>query len=81
MVSRQAITCDGIMGEPKWEVIQSHEIGKSRSTEIPPPALKRGHAFVRTASSLVSVGTEEYMLELARKPFLGKALARSDLVH
>jgi hypothetical protein len=32
-------------------------------------------------ASLVSVGTEKYMLELARKSLLGKALARPDLVR
>src|SRR5207244_1196115 len=34
----------------------------------------------RTRASLVSVGTEKYMLELASKSLLGKALARPDLV-
>jgi hypothetical protein len=32
-------------------------------------------------ASLVSVGTEKYMLELAQKSLLGKALARPDLVR
>jgi NADPH:quinone reductase-like Zn-dependent oxidoreductase len=37
--------------------------------------------LVATRASLVSVGTEKYMLELAQKSLLGKALARPDLVR
>jgi len=37
--------------------------------------------LVRTAASLVSVGTEEYMLELIRRSLLGKGLARPDLLR
>jgi polar amino acid transport system substrate-binding protein len=32
-------------------------------------------------ASLVSVGTEKYMLELAKKSLIGKALARPDVVR
>jgi len=32
-------------------------------------------------ASFVSVGTEKYMLELARKSLVAKALARPDLVR
>jgi hypothetical protein len=37
--------------------------------------------LVRTMASLVSVGTEKYMLELAQKSLVGNALARSELVR
>ena len=49
-------------------------------TEVPPPAAKQGWILVQTLCSLVSVGTEKYMLEMAKKSLLGKALARPDLV-
>jgi len=46
-----------------------------------PTRARQGHVLVATRASLVSVGTEKYMLELARKSLLGKALARPDLVR
>lgn len=63
------------------QVIQGYKTGELRSTELPQPAPKRGHVLVRTAASLVSVGTEEYMLELIRRSLLGKGLARPDLLR
>jgi len=51
-------------------------------TDVPVPARARpGQVLVRTMASLVSVGTEKYMLELAKKSLLGKALARPDVVR
>jgi hypothetical protein len=63
------------------QVLQSYKTGKLDVVDVPSPALKRGCVLVRTIASLVSVGTEKYMLELARKSLLGKALARPDLVR
>jgi|GEM_PF-6442763 len=44
--------------------------------ETPVAAAIRSHVLIRTMASLVSVGTEKYMLELARKSLLGEELAR-----
>ena len=44
--------------------------------KVPVSVPKTGHILVRTVASLVSVGTEKYMLELARKSLLGEELAR-----
>ena len=63
------------------QVLQSYKSGVLKLTEVPIPALKGGHVLVRTVASLVSVGTEKYMLELARKSLVGKALARPDLAR
>ena len=47
---------------------------------MPLPKATAGRVVVRTEASLVSVGTEKAMFELARKSLLGKARARPDLV-
>lgn len=64
----------------RW-VVQSYRTGKVELVEAPAPLASRGRVVVRTQASLVSVGTERYMLEMARKSLLGKALARPDLVR
>ena len=63
------------------QLLQSYKTGTLRLLDMPVPAPKRDHFLIRTAVSLVSVGTEKYMLELAKKSLLGKALARPDLVR
>lgn len=63
------------------QVLQSYKTGELRLDELPTPALRNGHILVHTATSLVGVGTEKYMLEMAKKSLLGKALARPDLVR
>jgi len=62
------------------QLVQNNRTGQIHLADIPTPACKQGHLLVRAATSLVSVGTEKYMLELAKKSLLGKALARPDLV-
>jgi len=63
------------------QVIQNYKTGEPRIEKVPASMPKRGHALVSSAASPVSVGTEKYMLELAKKSLLGKALARPDLVR
>ncbi|MCP2621139.1 bi-domain-containing oxidoreductase, partial [Candidatus Aminicenantes bacterium AC-334-E05] len=62
------------------QIIQNYKTGEIQLVEIPPPALKRSFVLVQNVTSLVSVGTEKYMLEIAKKSLLGKARARPDLV-
>jgi len=57
------------------QLIQSYKTGKLRVAKVPVSVPQTGHILVRTVASLVSVGTEKYMLELARKSLLCKALA------
>ena len=59
---------------------QNYKKGTLRLVEVPEPRVSKGKVVVRTASSLVSTGTEKHMVDLARKSLLGKALARPDLV-
>lgn len=63
------------------QVIQSYRTGELELVEVPAPALRPSGILVRTVASLVSVGTERYMLEMARKSLAGKAIARPDLAR
>ena len=63
------------------QVVQNYKAGDLYLAETPAPLAGTGRVLVRTAASLVSIGTEKYMLELARKSLVGKALARPDLVR
>ncbi|MBI4634947.1 MAG: bi-domain-containing oxidoreductase [Candidatus Rokubacteria bacterium] len=63
------------------QVVQSYRTGELSVRDVPVPAPRRGEVLVATAASVVSVGTERAMLEMARKSLLGKALARPDLVR
>lgn len=63
------------------QVIQSYRTGELELADVPAPVAAPGSLIVRTVCSVVSVGTEKYMLDLARKSLLGKALARPDLAR
>ena len=62
------------------QVIQNYNTGELILAEVPAPSLGNNSLLIRTETSLVSVGTERYMLDLAKKSLIGKALARPDLV-
>jgi predicted dehydrogenase/threonine dehydrogenase-like Zn-dependent dehydrogenase len=62
------------------QLIQSYKTGEIRLVELPRPQVRGGFLLVQTRASLVSVGTERHMVEMARKSLIGKALARPDLV-
>lgn len=63
------------------QVIQNYRTGKIGLEDVPIPLCKAGGALVKNISSLVSVGTEKLMIDLAQKSLLGKAMARPDLVR
>lgn len=62
------------------QIIQNYKTGELQLVEVPSPSIKRGFVLVKNVASLVSVGTEKYMLEMAKKSLLGKAIARPDLL-
>ncbi|MEW5807008.1 MAG: bi-domain-containing oxidoreductase [Acidobacteriota bacterium] len=62
------------------QVIQNYKTGELQLVDVPPPALKKGCLLIQNLFSLVSVGTEKNILEMAKKSLLGKAMARPDLV-
>jgi hypothetical protein len=45
--------------------------------KVPVSVPKTGHILVRTVASLVSVGTEKYMLELARPDLVRQVIAKA----
>ncbi|HXA50158.1 MAG TPA: zinc-binding dehydrogenase, partial [Candidatus Acidoferrum sp.] len=63
------------------QVIQNIRNGRTLVREIPPPVCLPGHVIVAEVASLISVGTERYVVELARKSLLGKMLDRPDQVR
>jgi predicted dehydrogenase/threonine dehydrogenase-like Zn-dependent dehydrogenase len=63
------------------QVLQDARTGDLRVTDVPAPQMLPGCVLVRTAASLVSVGTERASAEFARKNLLSKAKARPDLVR
>ena len=63
------------------QVVQEIRSGKTGVREIPDPVALPGHVVVRTVASLVSAGTERYVVDLARKSLLGKARERPDHVR
>ncbi len=63
------------------QVVQDVRSGKTGVREIPDPVAAPGQVVVAAAASLVSAGTERYVVELARKSLIGKARERPDHVR
>jgi predicted dehydrogenase/threonine dehydrogenase-like Zn-dependent dehydrogenase len=61
-------------------VIEDYKSGAVVLANVPAPGVSHGRILVRTVNSLISIGTERAMLEVACKSLLGKALARPDWV-
>jgi predicted dehydrogenase len=62
-------------------VVQNIRTGRTEIVEIPVPKPPPGAVLVRTAASVVSVGTERMVVEFAARSLLGKARSRPDLVR
>jgi len=62
------------------QLIQNYKTGELQLIELPSPVIKKDFVLVRNVASLISVGTESYMIEMAKQSLLGKAKARPDLV-
>ena len=62
------------------QVIQSYRNCSLQLVEVPALQLKPETLLVRTAFSLISIGTERCMLDLAKKSLAGKAMARPNPV-
>jgi len=59
---------------------QNYKTGELQMLEVPMITVKNG-LLIETKASLVSIGTEKAMIDVARKSLLGKALARPDWVR
>lgn len=62
------------------QVLQYMNTGETRVEEVPTPQVKEKTALVKTAASLVSAGTERYLVEFAEKNIVQKATSRPDLM-
>lgn len=62
------------------QVVQSIRTGTTTVRELPDPIAPPGGVVVASVCSLVSAGTERYVVELAKKSLLGKARERPDHV-
>lgn len=62
-------------------VLQNFKTGTLSVGEAPQPQPHPNGVLVRTAASLVSVGTDRAIVGLAKKSYLGKALDRPDLAR
>ncbi|HVN37874.1 MAG TPA: bi-domain-containing oxidoreductase [Myxococcota bacterium] len=63
------------------QIVQSARTGELELLEVPAPLPAEGQILVRNAFSVVSPGTEKYVLGFARKSLLGKARSRPDLLR
>jgi predicted dehydrogenase/threonine dehydrogenase-like Zn-dependent dehydrogenase len=63
------------------QLLQQVSGGEIQVVDVPAPKLLPGCVLVRTAASLVSIGTERASSEFARKNLLQKARMRPDLVR
>jgi predicted dehydrogenase len=63
------------------QVVQHIDSGKTQVRHLPDPIAPPGHVVVANVASLVSTGTERYVVELARKNLLQKAWERPDHVR
>jgi predicted dehydrogenase/threonine dehydrogenase-like Zn-dependent dehydrogenase len=63
------------------QVVQNIRKGRTEIVDIPVPKPPPGAVLVRTAASVVSVGTERMVVEFAARSLLGKARSRPDLVR
>ncbi|MGH6662641.1 MAG: bi-domain-containing oxidoreductase [Rhodospirillales bacterium] len=62
-------------------VVENFKTGEVAVADAPAPAVPENGVLVRTHASLISAGTDRAVLGLAKKGYVGKALARPDLVR
>ena len=63
------------------QIVQNYRSGELRIEEVPVPLCKADGVLVHNMYSLISVGTEKLMIDMAKKSIVGKAMARPDLVR
>jgi predicted dehydrogenase/threonine dehydrogenase-like Zn-dependent dehydrogenase len=63
------------------QVIQNYHTGRLELIDAPVPLCASNSVLVRNHASLISMGTERSIIELAQKSLLGKARMRPDLVR
>jgi predicted dehydrogenase/threonine dehydrogenase-like Zn-dependent dehydrogenase len=62
-------------------VVQNFKTGKVSLADAPKPVVSDNGILVKTQASLISAGTDRAVVGLAKKGYVGMALARPDLVR
>ncbi len=62
------------------QILQYIKNGDTKVEEVSPPVLKNGGVLVKNLYSLISVGTEKMVVDIAKKSYIGKAKERPDQV-
>lgn len=62
------------------QIIQSFKTGETILEDIPAPVVKDGYVLIKTARSLVSLGTERMLVEFGRANMLQKAMQQPERV-
>ena len=62
------------------QIVQNYKTGELRLAEVPVPKCGAHSVLVKTRLSLVSIGTEKSVINLAKRSLLGKAIARPEHV-
>ena len=62
------------------QVLQNLRTGVTEVAEVPAPGVKQGQVLIRTARTLVSVGTERMLVEFSQSSLIGKARSQPDRV-
>ncbi|ACF14598.1 Alcohol dehydrogenase zinc-binding domain protein [Chloroherpeton thalassium ATCC 35110] len=63
------------------QIIQSFKTGETILEEVPAPQVKQGTVLIKTAYSLVSLGTERMLVEFGKSNLLQKARQQPDKVN
>ena len=63
------------------QIIHNMKTGKLKLVDVPAPVCSTNGVVVQTVNSLVSLGTEKMMINLASKSLIGKAKDRPDQVR
>jgi len=62
------------------QILQNLKTGKTELIEVPCPIVKSGHLLIKTASSVISAGTERMLVEFGKANYLSKAKQQPDKV-
>lgn len=63
------------------QILQNLHSGETLLEEVPCPRARSGHLLIRTATSLVSAGTERMLVEFGRANLIEKARQQPDKVR
>ena len=62
------------------QVFQSLSTGKIKLEEVPVPSLKKGQVLIKTSMTLISSGTERFLMDFGKSNLIQKALKQPDRV-